>query len=438
TGLRSHYDAVRPMSQKPEHLVALDVGNSSTRVLVAEIAATDVSSHRTSRQFSNGSPSREDPSLLQFVGFGEVETRGWHKGNLADIGQASETVRRVIEQAEESIGSQIESAVLGIGGPHLGGLSSRAGIALSIRPREVRREDVLRVMQDARNIPLSGDREILHIVPKEFVLDGQEGIRDPVGMVGMQLEVRVHFITNSAATAQNLVTVVNRAGILVETVVSEGFAAGEALPSQEERDLGVLVVLIGGPSSETVAYSQGGLASTHSTPIGGDHFTGDIAIGLHTARSDAETIKQTFGSVFPGWSHDGSSFEVPGIGHQPSRLIPQNLLRQILEPRAQELFSLLGAELGRAGLTTELAAGIILSGGGARLAGLCDLAEKVLGIPARIGLPPRIHGLPEALDSPEYATLLSLLYYGLRVRLQRSPRESGSPGRLRDLLAWKK
>ncbi|MBI4478622.1 MAG: cell division protein FtsA [Acidobacteria bacterium] len=426
------------MSQKPEHLVALDVGNASTRVLVAEFPSGDMASASSPRAPSNGSSGWEHPSLLRFVGYAEAETHGWHKGNLADIGQASASIRNVIEQVEKAIGSQIESAVLGLGGPHLGGLSSRAGIALGARPREVRLEDVLRVMQDARNIPLPPDREILHIVPKEFVLDGQQGIRDPVGMLGVQLETRVHFITNSAATAQNLVTAVNKAGVLVETLVSEAFAAGEALPTPEERDLGVLVALIGGPSSEVVAYSQGGLSMASSTPVGGDHFTGDIAIGLHTARSDAESIKRTFGSVSPGWSHDGSSFEVPGIGHQTSRLIPQHFLRQILEPRAQELFRLLGEELRRAGLTTQLGAGAILSGGGSRLAGICDMAEKVLGLPSRIGLPPEIQGLPEALNSPEYATLVSLLYYGLRVRQQRAPREGGTSGRLRELLTWKK
>lgn len=427
------------MSQKPEHLVALDVGNSWTRVLVAEIPSVEVLPPKSSRKSSHTSRNWEDPALLQFVGYGEAETQGWHKGNLADLGQASAAVRELIAQTEQAIGSQIESVVLGLGGSHLSGLTSRAGISLGVRPREVRHEDVHRVMDDARNFSFTNDREILHIVPTEFVLDAQSGIRDPVGMLGSQLEVRVHIITNSVATAQNLVTVINRAGILVETIISESFAAGEALPSEEERELGVMVVLIGGPSSEIVAYAQGGLALASSTPVGGDHFTGDLAIGLHTTRSDAETIKQNFGSVFPGWSHDGSSFEVPGIGHQPSRQIPQHVLRQILEPRALEFFGLLGEKLRRAGLGSQLGAGMILAGGGARLAGMCDMAEKALGVPARIGLPPKIHGLPESLDSPDYATLLSLLHYGLGVRRQRAPRESGGvSSRLRELLAWKK
>ncbi|HWP84500.1 MAG TPA: cell division protein FtsA [Terriglobia bacterium] len=426
------------MSQRPEHLVALDIGNRATRILAAELPPGEPAAGHGAQKSSRQPARRTDPSQLRFLSYGEAESRGWHKGNLADIGQAASSVREAVEQAERTLGWRIESVVLGIGGAHLGGLSSRAGVSLGPRPREVRREDMQRVMEDARNLSLPADREILHIVPREFVLDGQEGIRDPIGMMGSQLEVRVHFVTNSVAVAQNLVTVVNRAGVLVETLVSEGFAAGEALPSQEERDLGVLVALIGGPSTETVAYGQGGLAMAISTPVGGDHFTGDIAIGLRTARADAETIKHTFGSVFPGWSHDGSAFEVPGMGHQPSRLIPQQVLRQILEPRAQELFSILGAEIDRAGLGSRLSAGVILSGGGARLAGMCDMAEKVLGLPARIGLPPRIHGLPEQLDSPQYATLVSLLYYGYRVRQQRAPRERVASGRLRSLLAWKK
>jgi cell division protein FtsA len=426
------------MTQKPEHLAALDIGSCVTRLLVAEIPGAEEPPSKGSRTHANGSSRWNDPSLLQFVGCNETETQGWHKGNLSDLGQASASIRKLVEQAEQEIGSPIESAILGLGGPHLGGLSSRAGIALGSRPREVRQEDIQRVMDDARNIPVQPDREILHIVPREFVLEGQEGIRDPVGMQGMQLEARVHFITNSTATAQNLVTAVNHAGVLVEALASEGFVAGETLPSQEERDLGVMVTLIGGPSTETVAYSRGGLALADSIPVGGDHFTGDLAIGLRTARADAESIKRTFGSVFPGWSHEGSSFEVPGIGHQPSRHIPQHFLRRILEPRGQELFGLLGGELRRAGLGNELAAGIILAGGGSRLAGLCDMAEKILGIPARVGLPPKIHGLPEALDSPEHATLLSLLYYGYHVRLQRAPRAGKASSRLRELFAWKK
>jgi cell division protein FtsA len=427
------------MSQKPEHLVALDFGNSTTRVVVGEIppgAYSGQGSENGSGGVAGG--AWHDPALLRIVGWGEAETHGWHKGSIADMGQASATVRQAIDQAERAIGSQIESAVLGIGGVHLGGMSSRAGLVLGTRPREVRREDVLRVMEDSRNIPLAADREILHMVPKEFVLDSQQGIRDPVGMVGTLLEVRVHFITNSTTIGQNLVATVNRAGILVETLVAESFASGEAVATADERELGVLVALIGGPTCETVAYSQGGLALASSVPLGGDHFTSDIAIGLHTARSDAESIKRTFGSVFPGWSHDGSSFEVPGMGHQPSRLIPHHLLRQILEPRAQELFNLLAEDLRRANLGTRLGAGVVLSGGGALLAGICDMAEKVLGVPARIGLPPRVQELPEHLDSPEYAPAMSLLHYGLRVRQQRMPRDTASAARLRDLLVWKR
>lgn len=410
------------MSQRPEHLAVLDVGHCMTRALIAGIPPAGM----------------EHGSRLRFLGFGEAESQGWHKGSLADIGEVASSIRNALEQAEQAAGCVVESAVVGIGGHHLHGFSSRAGIPLSSRPREVRHEDVQRAMQNARNVSLGPDREILHLVPKEFVLDSQEGIRDPIGMVASHLEVRVHFITNSVSAAQNLVTAVNRAGILVETLVGEAYACGEAVASEEERELGVLMVVLGGPASEIAAYVQGGLSLADALPVGGDHFTGDLAVGLHTPRSDAEAIKKTFASVFPGWSHTGTSFEVPGMGHQPSRLISHRVLRQILEPRALELFGLLRGELRRRSLEHQLGAGVVLSGGGARLSGLCDLAEKVLEMPARLGLPPRVQALPEQLDFPEYATLLSLAHYALRLRQQRGSRDGLVSSRLRDLLAWKK
>jgi cell division protein FtsA len=419
------------MNQKPEHLAVLDVGNSMTRALLAEVPAGPGS--RAGRDRDS-----DDASLLRFLGFAEVESEGWHKGNLTDIGQVSASIGKAIEQASHAAGAAVESAVVGIGGPHLQGISSRAGIQLASRPREVRREDVLRVMEAARDVPLSPDRDILHLVPKEFVLDSQDGIRDPVGMAGSHLEVRVHILTGLASASQNLVTAANRAGLLVETLVGEAFACGEAVPTEEERELGVLVAVIGGPGCEIAAYVQGGLGLASAVPVGGDHFTGDLAIGLRTSRADAEAIKKAFGSVFPGWTHDGTSFEVPGMGHQPSRLISHRVLRQILEPRATELFGLLRSELRRRSLEHHLAAGVILSGGGARMAGICDLAEKILEMPARIGLPPKMHRLPEPLDSPEYATLVSLAHYGMRLRQQRGPRESASANRFLDLLSRKK
>ncbi len=367
------------MSQQPEHLVALDVGNSMTRALVAQVPVA----------------AGDDAARLRFLGFAETESEGWNKGVLADIAQVSAAVRRAVEQAQQQAGVLIESAVVGLGGPHLQGIASRAGVQLSSRPREVCREDVQRVLEAARDFRLAADRDILHLVPKEFVLDSLEGIRDPVGMLGTQLEVRVHVITHSATAAQNLVTAVNRAGVLVETLVGEGYAAAEAIPTPEEQELGVLTAVLGGPASAVIVCANGGLVLASELSVGGDHFTGDLAIGLRTSRADAEMIKKTFGSVFPGWYHEGASFEVPGMGRQPSRQIPHRVLSEILEPRARELFILLRGELRRAGLEGRLASGVILSGGGARLPGLCDLAEKVLDLPARIGLPPKIQGLPD-------------------------------------------
>ncbi len=399
------------MNSKQETITALDLGNSMTRAIIAEVPG--------------GSPvGLNDAALpLRFLGYGEVRSRGWHKGSLSDIDLAAASVRGALEKAEQMAGGVVvESAILGTGGPHLSGLSSRAGIRLAPSfPREIRREDLHQVMQDARNIPLAADREIIHLVPKEFVLDSHEGIRNPVGMQGLNLEVSAHVLTGSVSTGRNLVSAVNRAGILVETVAGEAYVTGEATASDEERETGVLVVVMGSASCELVAFRNDGLAMAGIIPLGGDHFTGDLSIGLQTSRADAEKIKCTFGSVTAGWSHKGSTVEVPGVGEQPARLFPHRFLREILEARASELFILLGRELERCGLGGELQAGLVLTGGGARLPGLCDLAERILHLPARIGLPSRIVGMHEILDAPDKAPLLGLLQYGMRVRRFRSP-----------------
>jgi cell division protein FtsA len=244
-------------------------------------------------------------------------------------------------------------------------------------------------------------------------------------MQGSGLEVEVHIVTGSAAASQNVVTAVNRAGIVVETLVLEGLATGEAVVTPEEAELGAAVILVGAASSQWVAYRQGGLRMSGEISIGGDHFTSDLAIGLHTSLPDAEMVKKTFGSVYLAWGqgHEGSSFEVPGVGDRPPRQVPRRALLEILEPRGQELFGFVLDELRHCGIDQQLGAGVILAGGGARLQGMCDLAEQTFGAPARLALPPQIAGLPDPAHSPEYATLVSLLLYGQRVRRLRAPKK---------------
>ncbi|OFV95077.1 MAG: cell division protein FtsA [Acidobacteria bacterium RIFCSPLOWO2_02_FULL_61_28] len=418
------------MNQERDYLAALDLGSTMTRALFAEVLDS----------------GEEDPQV-RFLGFGESESLGWRKGVVADLDAVAGSVKKALEQAEAAAGVSIESAVVGIGGPHIQGISSRAGLPLAARPREVTRDDVRRVMESARSVPLPKGREILHMLPQEFALDSQSGVRDPIGMQAGSLAVKVHLITGSQAASQSVVAAVNRAGVVVETVVAEAFAVGEAVLTPEERELGVLVVVLGGGSAELAAYYQGGLRMSSGIAIGGDHFTSDVAIGLHTPSPEAEIIKKMFGSVYSGWSHDGASFEVPGLANRPSRMVPRRDLLEILEPRAQELLAMAIEELRQADLEPRLGAGVIFAGGGARLHGLCDLAENVFSGPARLGLPSDVwdeEGVPAMIldsprswDGPEYTTVGALLLYGLRLRRLRMARRRTPAKRWKSLLAGK-
>lgn len=409
------------MSLKAEFVAALDLGQSHTRAVLAEAPAG----------------GGDDGTRLRFLGLGQAESSGWTKGGLVNMDEAMKCIREAVSDAEQMAdGLVIESALIGTGGVHLRSIGSHGGAVLSrSEPREVKPGDVLELMEEVRNVPLGQDREIIHVLPGEFFLDGRGGIRDPQGLMGAHLAVHGHVLTGSAAVGRNLVAAVNRASVMAETIAAESVAAGEALTSAEERATGVLVAVIGAASTEIIAYRHGGVVLSASVPVGGDHFTHDLMIGLNTARADAEMIKQTFGAVTAGWRHTGTTFEVPELGRPTSRLIEQSLLREILEARGAELFQLILDELRKSQskdrLEEHLEGGVILCGGGAKLAGMCDLAERVLMMPARIGLPPRVLGLPEVYDAAEYTVLFSLLHYGLHVRRFRSPQG------LRSINPWK-
>ena len=267
----------------------------------------------------------------------------------------------------------------------------------------------------------------------------------PSGCRLVRLAVQVHLVTGSVAASQSVVTAVNRAGIIVETVVAEALAVGESVLTPEEQELGSILILLGGGSTELAAYMQGSLWMSSGIPVGGDHFTNDIAIGLHTPTPEAETIKTMFGSVYAPWSHDGVSFEVPGLANRSPRMAPRKELLDILVPRAQEVLGLAVEDLRRAGIDPRLGGGAVLAGGGARLHGICDLAEQTFSSPARIGLPadalaqddlpPNFLDLPEALNQPEYTTVVALLLYGFRVRNMRTQRASTK--RWKDILGRK-
>ncbi len=398
--------------QEENLLVAVDVGSAKTCALVADLTETG----------------------LRYRGHGIADSRGTRKGVLVDLEKAVGSVQRAVEEAERVAGTPVERALAGVGGAHVRGINSRGGVSNS-RSREITREEIRHTVEKARAVALPEDRQVLHILPQEVLRDEQGGVRDPLGMQATRLSVQVHLVTASASATQNVVTVLNRAGIHVDDTVFEALACSDAVLKSDERELGVCLADIGAGSTDVAVFSEGVVAHTMVVPIGGDHFTSDVAVGLRTPLPDAEKIKRLFGSAVATRVPDGNEIEVPAVGDRPSRLMPQRLLAEIVEPRARELFEMLREELRRAGVFELCAAGTVLTGGGARLQGMVEIAEDVLRRPARLAFPTPLAKMPAQLAEPEFATALGLLFYGHRARLARGKEEQGIKARLRSLFA---
>ena len=402
------------MSKKNENIITvIDVGSAKTCALAVEITEAG----------------------LRYVGHGVTESRGSRKGVIVDLEKAVGSVQKAVEEAEQVAQLPLESAVVGISGAHIRGLNSQGGISLGTRAREISREDIRLAVERARNVQLPEDREVLHLLPQEFILDEQTGIRDPAGMIGRQLEVRVHVVTASASASQNVVTTLNRAGMHVDDTVYEALACADATLRSDERELGVCLVDIGAGSSDVIVVHEGVVIHTSVIPIGGDHFTNDVAVGLRTPLSDAEKIKKQFGNAVVTRIPEGNEIEVPSVGDRPSRLMQQRLLGEILEPRARELMEMLRDTLRHAGIFDMVGAGTVVTGGGARLQNMLEIAEDVLRKPSRLGMPLPIAKLPVALAEPEYATTIGLVFYAHRARNVRINQEHGIGAKLKSLFA---
>jgi cell division protein FtsA len=329
----------------------------------------------------------------------------------------------------------IDRCVVGIGGAHIRGLNSRGGVSLGTRLREITREDVRAAVDRARSVSLPSDREIIHLLPQQFILDEQPGIHDPVGMVGNRLEVNLHISTASASALQSVVTCANKAGLEVTESVFEGIAAAEATVSADERELGSCLIDIGAGSTELVVFFEGSVAHTSVIPIGGDHFTNDLAVGLHISPPEAEWIKCNYGHAVVTSVSTSNEVELQGMpGHAP-RMVRQRYISEILEPRARELFQLLRDNLRQGGVLEALGAGCVLTGGGSRLPGLLDTAESLLRVPARIGTPVPLSRMPEELIAPENATLVGMLLYAHRTSVTRAAEDQGLRAKLRAIFA---
>ncbi|HUU14709.1 MAG TPA: cell division protein FtsA [Terriglobia bacterium] len=408
------------MAKKDRYIVGIDIGSTKTCALVCQ-------------------PS-SDSGKLEVAGLGVAESRGWRKGVIVNLDATVLSLKKAVEAAESSAGVPVDSAYVGVAGPHIKGVNSRGAVVLGGRPgggaQEVTREDIRQVIQTARGISLPPDRSLIHVLPQEFLLDSQNGIRDPIGMMGSRLEVNVHVVMASASATQNIVTAVNRAGVVVRDTVFESLASAEACLTADERELGVALVDIGGGTSELIVFYQGTVRHTAAIPVGGDHFTNDVAVGLRTPIPEAEKMKRLWGDRDPARPAE-DLIEVSSVGGRPTRVVSYAMMSEIIEPRALELLELLDEELARSGYGKQLGAGVVLAGGGAKLGGLQALAEQTLGLPVRVGKPTGLLKMGDVLPSPVFATVVGLVAFGNRMRLLRDSREHSWAGKLWSTLRGK-
>ena len=402
-------------NQQGSFLTAIDVGSAKTCALMAEVTETG----------------------LRYRGHGVAESRGSRKGVIVELDKAVAAIQKAVEAAEDTAGAPVEHAIVGIGGAHVRGLNSHGGISLGTRPREIGRDEIKQAVDRARAIPLPADREILHLLPQEFILDDQAGVHDPLGMMAARLEVRVHMVTAATSATQNVITAVNKAGVHVDDTVYEPLAAADSVLRADERELGVCLADIGAGSTEMIVFHQGAVAFAGVVPIGGDHFTSDLSVGLCTPLAEAEKIKKAYGNAIVTLIPEGNEVEVPSVGDRPSRLLRQRLVAEILEPRARELFEMMRESLRHSGMFDVCIAGIVLSGGASRLPGILDVAESVLRKASRLAWPTPMARMPSFMSEPEFATVLGMVYYGQRARLARGLQEPGFGTRMKALFARK-
>ena len=404
------------MANQYEHLItAIDVGSAKTCALVAEV--TDAG--------------------LRYRGHGIAESRGSRKGVIVDLDKAVGSIQKAVERAEDTAGVPVERALLGVAGAHVRGVNSHGGLSFGTRSREITREEIRLAVEKARAIPLPADREILHLLPQEFILDDEAGVHDPLGMMATRLEVRVHMVTAASSAVQNVVTAVNRAGVHVDDTVFEPLAAADSTLRADERELGVCLVDLGAGAASLIVFQEGAVIHTAVVPIGGDHFTSDLSVGLCTPVAEAEKIKKLYGNAIVTLIPEGNEVEVPSVGDRASRLISQRMIGEILEPRARELFEMVRDNLRHAGMLEVCVGGIVLSGGASRLPGILDIADSVLRRPLRLSWPTPLAKMPATLAEPEFATVLGLVFYGHRSRLARGIQDERWSSRLKAMLQGK-
>jgi cell division protein FtsA len=369
-------------------IVGLDIGTSKVVALVGEVA-TD--------------------GGIEVIGIGSQASRGLKKGVVVNIESTVQSIQRAVEEAELMADCEINAIYAGIAGSHVRSLNSHGVVA--IRDREVTHGDVEHVIDAAKAVAIPADQRILHVLPQEFIIDGQEGIRDPIGMSGVRLEAKVHIVTGADSAAQNIIKCVQRCGLQVEDVVLEQLASSFAVLTDDEKELGVCLVDVGGGTTDIAVFGGGAIRHTAVIPIAGDQVTNDIAVSMRTPTQYAEDIKIRYACALSQLANPDESIEVPSVGDRPARRLARQTLAEVVEPRYEELFNLIREELRRSGFEETIAAGIVLTGGSARMEGAIELAEEIFHVPVRLGLPGQVKGLSNVVRNPIYSTGVGLLLY---------------------------
>ena len=353
----------------------------------------------------------------EIIGVGTYPSVGLRKGVVVNIDNTVDSIQRSMEEAELMAGCEIGSVFIGIAGSHIKGFNSHGVIA--VKGQEVSQEDVDRVIDAARAVAIPLDREVIHILPQEYIVDEQGGILDPVGITGVRLEAKVHIVTGAVTAAQNLIKCANRAGLDVVDIVFQPLASAEAVLTQEEKDLGVALVDFGGGTTDLALFTESAIKHTAVLGLGGNNLTNDIAVGLRTPSKEAEQIKIDHGSCLNSLVDKDQMIEVPSVGGRKPRLLSRHILSEILEPRVEEIFTLVDQEIERTGLKKLLASGVVITGGSALLPGIAEIADQVFQLPTRIGFPQRISGLVDVVNGPMFATAVGLVLYGMEHQPQR-------------------
>ncbi len=377
-------------------IVGLDIGTSKVLVIVGEI-----------------NPAGE----VEIIGVGHHPARGMRKGVVSNIESTVQSIQRAVEEAELMAGCQIYSVFAGIAGAHINSFNSHGVVA--IRDREVGDSDIERVIEAARALAIPNDQKVLHILPQEFVIDGQEGIREPIGMSGVRLEAKVHIISGAVSAAQNIVKCIRRCGLEVDDIILEQLASSESVLTEDEKDLGVCLVDIGGGTTDVAVFTDGAIRHTAVIPIAGDQVTNDIAVALRTPTHAAEDIKKKYGCALIQLAHSDETIQTPSVGDRPPRKLARQTLAEVVEPRVEELFELVRNELRRSGFEELMGSGVVLTGGSSKMGGMTELAEEVFHMPVRVGMPRSVQGLTDAIRNPIYSTGVGLIQFG---HLNQSPK----------------